>query len=99
MKVSYPLAIALALGAGSYVPPAEGESVAPIPAQTAAASPADRRLTQVSIETAPFAVSLPSDFDPAHLEWCQERYRSYNPRDNTWVSYSGRVRECDSPFW
>jgi hypothetical protein len=34
----------------------------------------------------------------SHVEWCLKRYRSYNPRNNTWVSYSGRVRECLSPF-
>ncbi len=34
----------------------------------------------------------------SHIEWCLKRYRSYNPRNNTWVSYSGRVRECISPF-
>jgi hypothetical protein len=47
----------------------------------------------------PLAVSLPSDFDTEHVEWCLKRYRSYNPRDNSWVSYGGKVRECDSPFW
>jgi hypothetical protein len=34
----------------------------------------------------------------SHIEWCLHRYRSYNPRNNTWVSYSGRVRECISPL-
>lgn len=34
----------------------------------------------------------------SHVEWCLNRYRSYNPRNNTWVSYSGRVNECISPF-
>ena len=33
-----------------------------------------------------------------HVEWCLDRYRSYNPRYNTWVSYSGRVRQCISPY-
>ena len=33
-----------------------------------------------------------------HVEWCFDRYRSYNPRYNTWVSYSGDVRQCRSPF-
>jgi len=33
-----------------------------------------------------------------HVEWCMDRYRSYNPRNNTWVSYSGRVHECVSPY-
>jgi hypothetical protein len=34
-----------------------------------------------------------------HVQWCLDRYRSYNPRNNTWVSYSGRVHQCISPYW
>lgn len=33
-----------------------------------------------------------------HVQWCMDRYRSYNPRTNTWVSYSGRVNQCISPY-
>lgn len=33
-----------------------------------------------------------------HVEWCRKRYRSYNARTNTWVAYSGRVRQCVSPY-
>lgn len=33
-----------------------------------------------------------------HVAWCLDRYRSYNPRTNTWVSYSGRVYQCISPY-
>jgi hypothetical protein len=33
-----------------------------------------------------------------HVAWCLDRYRSYNPRSNTWVSYSGRVQQCFSPY-
>ena len=33
-----------------------------------------------------------------HVEWCLNRYRSYNVRTNTWVSYSGRVHQCVSPY-
>jgi BA14K-like protein len=33
-----------------------------------------------------------------HVEWCLNRYRSYNIRTNTWVSYDGRVRYCNSPY-
>jgi hypothetical protein len=33
-----------------------------------------------------------------HVEWCLNRYRSYNIRTNTWVSYSGRVHQCISPY-
>ena len=34
----------------------------------------------------------------AHVRWCENRYRSYNPRNNTWISYSGEVRRCISPY-
>lgn len=34
----------------------------------------------------------------AHRRWCHNRYRSYNSRTNTWVAYSGRVRQCHSPY-
>jgi hypothetical protein len=37
-------------------------------------------------------------YGSAHVEWCLDRYRSYNPRTNTWVSYSGDVNECNSPY-
>lgn len=33
-----------------------------------------------------------------HVRWCSSRYRSYNPRSNTWVGYSGRVYQCSSPY-
>lgn len=33
-----------------------------------------------------------------HVAWCEGRYRSYNRRNNTWVSYSGKVRQCISPY-
>lgn len=33
-----------------------------------------------------------------HVEWCLDRYRSYNPRTNTWVAYSGQVNQCNSPY-
>lgn len=33
-----------------------------------------------------------------HVAWCSDRYRSYNPRTNTWVSNSGDIRQCNSPY-
>lgn len=33
-----------------------------------------------------------------HVRWCEDRYRSYNRRTNTWVAYSGEVRQCVSPY-
>jgi hypothetical protein len=37
-------------------------------------------------------------YGSSHVEWCLNRYRSYNVRSNTWVSYSGRVHQCVSPY-
>lgn len=34
----------------------------------------------------------------SHADWCHSRYRSYNPWNNTWRAYSGRVYQCRSPF-
>ncbi|SIQ89104.1 BA14K-like protein [Rhizobium sp. RU20A] len=34
----------------------------------------------------------------AHVDWCAQRYRSYRAEDNTYRSYSGTLRTCQSPF-
>jgi hypothetical protein len=34
----------------------------------------------------------------AHVEWCSRHYRSYDPADNGYSSYSGVRRECVSPY-
>jgi|GEM_PF-4983412 len=95
LNLFYPIAMAAALGLGIYLVPADSgaRTPAPVPEETLTALQ-----TQVASETAPLTI-LPSDFDSAHIAWCMEHYRSYNPRDNTFMSYSGLVRECDSPFW
>ncbi len=33
----------------------------------------------------------------AHVAWCANRYRSYDPGSNTYRSYTGTVRTCVSP--
>ena len=33
-----------------------------------------------------------------HVRYCLNKYQSYNLRNNTWVSFSGRVRQCRSPY-
>jgi hypothetical protein len=33
-----------------------------------------------------------------HARWCAEKYRSYDLRTNTWLSNSGQVRQCNSPY-
>lgn len=33
-----------------------------------------------------------------HVDWCLDRYRSYNPRTNQFLSSSGYYKACRSPF-
>jgi hypothetical protein len=44
------------------------------------------------------AIVVGDGYGSGHVRWCSERYRSYNRRNNTWVSYSGEVRQCNSPY-
>ena len=34
----------------------------------------------------------------AHIEWCIDRYRSYNPATNTFIGYDGYYHECRGPY-
>jgi len=34
----------------------------------------------------------------AHINWCYNRYRSYDAGTDTYVSYGGRVKYCNSPY-
>ena len=34
-----------------------------------------------------------------HVRWCLNRYRSYNPRTNLWVAFSGKRHQCESPYY
>ena len=34
----------------------------------------------------------------AHIEWCLDRYRSYNPATNTFIGYDGYYHECRGPY-
>jgi|GEM_PF-1070068 hypothetical protein len=34
----------------------------------------------------------------AHVDWCFDRYRSYNPRSDTFTGFDGVVRRCRSPY-
>jgi hypothetical protein len=33
-----------------------------------------------------------------HISWCESRYRSYDPRNNSFVGYDGYIHQCVSPF-
>lgn len=34
-----------------------------------------------------------------HVEWCLNRYRSYNPQTNRFLSTSGYFKVCRSPYY
>ena len=33
-----------------------------------------------------------------HKNWCANKYRSYNAKNNTWVAKGGKVKKCVSPY-
>lgn len=35
---------------------------------------------------------------PAHYRWCDDRYKSYRKRDNSWQPYHGPRKQCISPY-
>lgn len=39
-----------------------------------------------------------AEMQTAHVEWCADRYRSYDPANDSYRSYSGQVRPCVSPY-
>ncbi|MFN4142922.1 BA14K family protein [Aestuariivirga sp.] len=42
--------------------------------------------------------SVDRNYSSRHVNWCEDRYRSYNRRTNTWVSYGVAIRQCISPY-
>lgn len=34
----------------------------------------------------------------SHVNWCLNRYKSYDPSSNTFVTYGGEYRTCISPY-
>ena len=52
--------------------------------------------------TAPFVgaqiIIRGDSYGSRHMRWCENSYRSYDRRTNTWVGYSGRVYQCNSPY-
>ncbi|ESW80848.1 hypothetical protein X773_15225 [Mesorhizobium sp. LSJC285A00] len=72
------------------VPP---EQSAPADIAAKKANPAD----QQPDPTVTGAIA-PVELSPPHLAWCASRYRSYDPDDNSYMSYSGQQRTCVSPY-
>jgi hypothetical protein len=38
------------------------------------------------------------DYYRAHIDWCLNRYRSYDPRSDTFLGYDGLRHRCRSPY-
>lgn len=38
-------------------------------------------------------------YGDAHVEWCLDHHRNYNPRTNLFIGYDGIQRECVSPYY
>ncbi|MEQ8481000.1 MAG: BA14K family protein [Hoeflea sp.] len=41
----------------------------------------------------------PGYTNPQHVRWCDDKYRSYRVRDNTFKPYHGPRRQCRSPYY
>nr|WP_246135835.1 BA14K family protein [Mesorhizobium intechi] len=67
---------------------------APAPAAAGAQSVDPTKTAAVEPQAGEQQATLPA----AHVGWCADRYRSYNPDDNSYMSYSGRRRPCVSPY-
>ena len=39
-----------------------------------------------------------NDYGNGHVQYCLDRYRSYDPRSNTFLGYDGYRHECNSPY-
>lgn len=46
----------------------------------------------------PYYDVVPAPRRSAHVNWCLRRYRSYNPRTDTFRGYDGYDHRCRSPY-
>lgn len=56
-----------------------------------------RRVWVAPVVVAPTVVYRRGGWN-AHVRWCLNRYASYNPRTNTFLSYGGYYKRCNSPY-
>jgi len=48
--------------------------------------------------TVPAPAPVPRAYGRAHVRWCLNHYRSYNPRTNMFLGYDGRYHPCRGPY-
>ncbi len=74
---------------------AAGSAPAPVDAmQTSALQPPSGNTPE---DSAPWDPKV-AELQTAHVEWCADRYRSYDPANDSYRSFSGQVRTCVSPY-
>ena len=44
------------------------------------------------------ALSATANYGSKHKTWCANKYRSYNPKTNTYVTKKGVKKTCNSPY-
>ncbi|MER9405319.1 BA14K family protein [Mesorhizobium caraganae] len=75
--------------------PAEQDEV---PRASGMAKAAPDPIVTSAIQPSTGEVEAPAELPAAHVEWCVSRYRSYQPENNSYRSYTGRQRPCISPY-
>lgn len=53
---------------------------------------------RVYVEREPIYRDPPVMLSPEHVQWCLDRYRSYNPRNNMFMVRRNVFRQCISPW-
>lgn len=67
------------------------------PLPTVKAKPFDLRPPGDPKKPGDFVLENPNVNDE-HRRWCRQHYRSYDGISNTYTTFSGQTRYCDSPF-
>jgi hypothetical protein len=52
----------------------------------------------IALGIAPLAGAYGSTYGDAHVQWCLNRYRSYDPSTDTFMGYDGYRHRCNSPY-
>ncbi|KQW27205.1 hypothetical protein ASE36_19870 [Rhizobium sp. Root274] len=88
------------------LPPRYGSNVV-MASASATQQPVEQKMASVVQNIDIIETSAVTDHDqgseapvlsPAHVSWCQARYRSYSTDDNSYISYRGEMRSCVSPY-
>jgi hypothetical protein len=52
----------------------------------------------VGFAVAPGMVEPGYAVDDEHVQWCMNRYRSYDPETDSFMGYDGMLHPCNSPY-